>query len=857
MRELRDWMLSRPFASCAPVALAAFPFVYFWEITLGQKVWYGTDIIRLFHPLGVELGRALNEDRLPLWTPFLSAGFPLLAESQIAALYPPNWILFRFLPAHHALSYSMLLHLAWAAVGMYTCARALGVSPASAFLAGFVFSFNAFQISHLIHPPIIAAAAWLPWLIFLQMQCTRARQERSSRFAFHFSLLTFALAAQFLAGSIQIAFLNTLAWLVVGGALSLRAQSAEQSPGSNTEITLQKPRAITTVKSPLTIYRLPITLFLALGIAAAQLLPTAELVGYSVRSDVRVDFAASYALPPNYLAQFVAPFSQGEPSESNNEYWGYFSAGAFLLALAAPFLRRDRFAIFFALLALGALLLALGDAIPLVSFVHRLPVFSFFRVPARYLLLVVFAGALLAAFALDALAARLRRRALLNALALGVIVFDLSATAPPFTLSLAWMNTPAYVQAIVRALPMFDNGRVWADTSFFPSIPGMRNALYPNLASVYGKASAQIFSSLALVRNENYVYNLSPAMLNALHARAVTIPLESRPKSEPLTPPDNLFADIVTNPATLAPTTIYAIELAAFSDQTPELGDGFVAGELQVTFADGNARAFPLRMGIEIADWDHDRVAAMNQVAHRRASVARAFPAFTRAFGRAFDGYAYRARFELSAPREIVRLAVRSNLPPARLIVESVTLFDAPDRAVALATLAGKNDFRVAYFSDTVIVWENRDALPRAFIAENAEVLADDGAVMARMHSREWRPARTVLLSEGKALESRGAAQITREEPMRVQLAANADRAGYVVLADSWYPGWTARVDGRDAPVYRANLIFRAVPLESGEHSIEFVYEPLSFKIGAAVSAASLLATIFVAGLAQKNALGK
>ncbi|MBI3742304.1 MAG: hypothetical protein HY257_11195, partial [Chloroflexi bacterium] len=102
--------------------LIAWPLIYFLPITLGQQVWYGTDIIRLFHPFGVELSRALNAGRLPLWTPNLLAGFPLLAEGQIAALYPPNWILFRLLPAHFAISASILLHLAWAGVGMYWCA---------------------------------------------------------------------------------------------------------------------------------------------------------------------------------------------------------------------------------------------------------------------------------------------------------------------------------------------------------------------------------------------------------------------------------------------------------------------------------------------------------------------------------------------------------------------------------------------------------------------------------------------------------------------------------------------------------------------------------------------------------------
>lgn len=50
----------------AVIFLVAFPFVYFWQVTLGQSVWLTTDILRLFYPFSVELARALNEGRLLL-----------------------------------------------------------------------------------------------------------------------------------------------------------------------------------------------------------------------------------------------------------------------------------------------------------------------------------------------------------------------------------------------------------------------------------------------------------------------------------------------------------------------------------------------------------------------------------------------------------------------------------------------------------------------------------------------------------------------------------------------------------------------------------------------------------------------
>lgn len=993
--------------TCALAFLAAFPFVHFWQITLGQQVWFGTDIIRLFHPFGVELSRALNEGRLPLWTPNLLAGFPLLAEGQIAALYPPNWILFRLLPAHHALSYSILLHMAWAGVGMYACGCAFGLRPTSALLAGFVFQFNGFIFANLVHPPIVVAAAWLPWLIFLQTQFLRAWHARARRAGLYFFLAALALGVQFTTGSVQIAFLNVLAFGVIGifsvwfnnhpsttPQVSLRAVFAKQSPTSNVhpptsntaiassqtlappamageppllrnlrafvvrrperakeagfaecrsrQTQLRKHRFVANYKRvhtrfclyayrklyglvamiqrlqlPPTTYRfvsslllgIALPLLLAAGIAAIQIIPTAELVGYSIRSNVSENFAASYSLPPEFLAQFVAPFAQGEPSESNNEYWGYIGIAPFLFAVAAPFLKRDRRTIFFAAFVLCALFVSVGDLNPLNQFLFRLPFFSFFRVPARYLLLVVFSGAILAAIALDTLAERLESRAdnraffvvilfaalvltvlnltqsklefwldawkwlssqlalaaialvalaltrhasrgVFTAAMLGVVVFDLVSAAPPFTLSLSWINTPAYVQSSVRSLAVFDAGRVWTDQTFFPSVPALRNSLFPNLAGVYNKPSAQIFSSLALARNENFVYNLSPAMLNVLTVRYVTIPLEPRRDGVRIAPPAQFAANVIREEVQIAPTIAQSIEISSFTESASDLPDGTVVAELVLRLRDDSVRTIPLRVGVETADWDFERKAAASAIRHNRARVAHTFPAFWRAFGQTFTGYTHLARFDFSTPIELISVSVREVVPSARFSVERISLLDVNQRAISLAALNHQSEFTLAYLSDTVAVWRNESALPRVFIAHSAQIM-DDARAWSRLHDVDFGPAQEVLLGpESVAAGHLGAApttvsqdqaSITDYQPERVQISVVTDRAGYLVLADSWYPGWQAFVDGAPIPIARADLILRAVPVSAGEHVVTFEYAPASFTLGALVSVASSL----------------
>ncbi|MBI3538081.1 MAG: YfhO family protein, partial [Chloroflexi bacterium] len=195
---------------------------------------------------------------------------------------------------------------------------------------------------------------------------------------------------------------------------------------------------------------------------------------------------------------------------------------------------------------------------------------------------------------------------------------------------------------------------------------------------------------------------------------------------------------------------------------------------------------------------------------------------------------------------------------PARLIVENIFFTDAFNQTISLSTVMGKNNFSVAYWSDTVAVWKNLDALPRVFIAHAAQVLNDDAA-FARLRESGFHPERVVILADGTPLNNddenlQDQIRITRAENTRVEIALTTERAGYVVLADAWYPGWIATVDGIATPIYRADVFFRAVPVEQGAHTIVFEYQPMSFRVGTLISAISLIAaSVLTLGMRRKK----
>ena len=888
--------------------LIAFPFIYFWRVTLGQDVWFTRDISRLYHPFAVLLSRALQEGRLPFWVNELQTGFPLVAEGHVAAFYPPNLLLVKFLPPESALAYEMLLHLAWAACGMYLGVRGMGAHRTSALLAGFTFAFSGFMIQKLYHTPILLTAAWLPWLIFLQDQFQRAHKERQSRAGIWFLLTALAAGIQWLIGFPQIALLNSITCALFGffGGLFWNSQG--------------EPWRLRWRTIPRVIFWTALPLLLSGGIAALQLIPTAELIGYSARaqglSEARLN---EYPMPVDALAQFIAPFVLGEPSDDNIEFWGYFGITTLVWAVGALAMRRDARTFFYLAFTLFFLSLTVGAVNPVFQMLMHLPVFNFFRVPARYLLLVTFGATWLCATTAEILARRVvattnhrvpvmitgimalltlgiisladtqsldfwfalwhvlvwvlgllaailvalawtRRitRGSLAAWMIGLVVLDLSAYAAPFlSTTVARLTPPAYVDQVPRSVPVLDaaraSGRVLTDETIWPSVPALRSSLYPNFGAVYGYEMAHIASPLVFDAIEKYVFNLSPAMLNVMNVRYFAIPLEPRYADRSPTPDATFALDVLDNPMMIPPTPAIALQVESFTDETADL-DGTPVAEIQVTFDDSTTRIFPLRVGIETADWDLGRQSG-DGAAPSRARVVRTVPAFMRSVGSYFDGYVYQARFDLAAsqPRRVTGVMVRALVSRRHLAIEKISLLDAQGDATSLAALGGKNDLTLKYMSDTTAIWENVNVLPRAFLVHRAEVL-DDAQTFNRLEQLDFRPDQIVLLQEGQALTvpeqvdvTRDRVELTRYQPSQVMLIVTTGAPAYLVLADAWYPGWSASVDGEPVTISRADFVFRAIPIAPGQHLVVFNFFPTSVLWGIGVSITTLLVTLAIA----------
>jgi len=140
--------------------------------------------------------------------------------------------------------------------------------------------------------------------------------------------------------------------------------------------------------------------------------------------------------------------------------------------------------------------------------------------------------------------------------------------------------------------------------------------------------------------------------------------------------------------------------------------------------------------------------------------------------------------------------------------------------------------------------------VPRSYIVPKIRFEQDPIKTLTLLSSEEFDPLKEVILetplsaSEDTGFES--SLNIIKYTSTYVAVRAALNNSGILVLADSYYPGWKAYVNGKEEIIRRANLFFRAVPLPAGNHTVEFRYEPMSFRIGLTVSVATIVALSLV-----------
>jgi hypothetical protein len=146
----------------------------------------------------------------------------------------------------------------------------------------------------------------------------------------------------------------------------------------------------------------------------------------------------------------------------------------------------------------------------------------------------------------------------------------------------------------------------------------------------------------------------------------------------------------------------------------------------------------------------------------------------------------------------------------------------------------------------TAFIHRNRGALPRARLVGHP-VYADDFLKAAESVFRLGESLRNRVVVEDPTrplpddATVSGTAQIVEDLPEKVVVETDARMPAYLVLSDTFDPGWSARIDNRPAPIRPAYLAFRAVYLPEGSHTVVFTYRPAGFVMGLALTGCGIV----------------
>ena len=857
-----------------PLLLVLLALAFFYQLVFSGLILARGDTYVYFYPYWDARDTALAAGQLPLWTPDLFMGAPLLANPQLGTFYPPNWLTISLDPPD-SVRISIVLHVVWAALGTYALARRW-LDPVAALVSAVVFAFGGYLGAHVEQINQLQGLSWLPWLFLLL-----DRALRDKRPLLPLALLGLAWGMQILSGHTQTVF-------IAGIGLGVYA----------------------IVVSPKRVIRhtvlLALAALIALIVASPQLILTQELVSLSNRGGgFNPQQATAFSLPPVLLGRGLLP---AYDSQLFGEYVGYVGViGLELAVMGAMSDHRERWP--WLALALVGVLLALGRHNPLYWLLAGLPGFNLFRVPARWLALFALGTALLAGMGVQVITySRQKWRpyglaaGFIGLLALTTLLAGqadaelIDGPAVPAAITwtgwalalgafmVVWWRRSRILMLIVlvielglasQMLPYNDlsDPAVYEDGRFtvyqmqaygsdqsppgrLLSIsdlrfdPGDRAALEKRWSDLNERGVRYAFTAtklqetlapnLPLTWNVPTIDGFGGGVLPTAHYTAFTsllLPQETlrtvdgrlrevlaQPECRGACVPEDRWLDLTGTRYLLTDKVYDLVYESIFYDTQLIFPDEFRLADF--VFFEANAVHVLYSEPATVMDVvvENGCVDGRQECRPYKSST-QMMPDTTQ-----IDGLTL-SRFALDEAVTAAAITINADRPAG---IRAVSLVDT--RTGNFLQLAPPGWRRV--YSADVKIYENLDVMPRAFVVYDAQVFPDtwDGTESAldAMRDPTFDPAQTVTLNVddltsaalGRAEARPYEVEIITYTDERVEVVVNVESEGFLVLVDAFYPGWRATVNGERVDILRANVMFRAVLVPAGESMVVFRFLP-------------------------------
>lgn len=782
--------------------LVAILIICFSKILFTHQIIRAPDIINEFYWGVKEVGRQ------PFWSLFnvdlSSAGWDLLVNSgttneggaaSMQFLFLRNFI-FWLLPNPSNIAWYIVVHLFVGAAGTYYLCRLIGTGRLAALLAALVFAVSTENASLINagHVMKIATISFAPWAFYFLEKGFKTHR------VFYFLTTAVVLSFQFFHTHWQIAYYTCLAVGVYGIARSIGMVMTERDGkkefarllGLNLTLLVFFLSTVAISLVPLANWSKDTNRGVNSGAnAVAAAGGSAQAKGGLEREE-----AMSWSLPPEEIAAFVIPgmfgFSRQEAGENPTNiasfYWGrmYFTQTASYMGLLPWLLlplplifRRDRYT----WLALSALvvgiLFSIGKYTPFYNLLFDyFPGINRFRVPKMIMFIPVLGLGVLSALGLDLLLDPVvRKTEAFKRYILGIVLLPV-ALLMLFAVEIIGRNF--WINQFIEMLGQ--------PTRYEPQSEQLVLQRWGNLMTETGIAvvlSALFAAVFALYHRGKLAAKMLPLVLLALFMADI-----GRVNAK--------FLFLVDEPH--RSTGVKPPEVTFLAGKGKECRTLPMGGDPMVYAAEGipvmfTSNPVQQRRWQELLD-NFSIVSPMTDILNVRYLV-----------------YA-KDQYEQDKPK---------------LGGKFVPVFTSPNGGT--------------------IILENRNVLPKAWLtpvavpvnsAQEALGTLQDPAFNPRLMALVESPPPITMAGPNAPLAgSAGEVRVLRYEGDRIDLEAAVAMNSMMVLGEKYYKGWRATVDGKETEIYPVNHVLRGIYLTPGNHKVEFVFDPMPFKVGKYLTLAS------------------
>lgn len=843
------------------------------------------DAVNYIYPAKEFMAESVRNGTLPLWNPYEFTGYPFTYNTQAGLFYPLS-IFYYILPGATAVDLLIIVQMCLGAWFMFIYLRHIGLKWLAALIGATTFIFNGLMISWLEWQVVHAAIIWLPaQLYFVEKIADKLKSNTAS------NRLTSLMGE-----IIGLGILVAIPWLgghwswTLYGSMTLALYMAARFKifQIGWAYVRGKNRNLNGMRLPLTVSA--ISLSIGMGLSLVQILPAFNYLSQTHRQALSIGDSMRQGLFSRGIVALIPNFF-GNPIHDN--WWGptnsnfvetifYTGVLTLLLSCLVLFLRRDFHSLFFSIWGGTTLLWALGSPAYLVLYI--LPVFNGIQ-PSRAAFLVTFSQSVLLALAVDKLmASKIERPKLLLKAIWGLAgLFLLIGAAYFFYYRADVLRTWAYLRPNVTHFLLF-----------------FVIALLLVMARIRTLIKPQLFGWLALLLITSdlflfgFGFNTVSDVTDLYPETTASTFLSQDPELYRITAPAEGWAFLPNTSLVFRIPSLSAYEPGVLQRISNMLGaaEGGDIIRFDRVLLPLSALDSPIldMLNVKYVTTMNDYWTDAPEVDTVQESIEGWSPLPTEQTFSISEAGLQRVDLYFQTTgspegRVIVRILSEDNVfefahaeMDANIIQNEdwTSFFFEPfpstwgrtfrlrvefiGKGGEVAVGESRNDEvarRIYYLPRPGLLFEegktriylNEGYFPRAMMVPHAQIVANEEEALTAVINNQSQLREVVFLElEGKPMPPQLETAISPNTEViidsydlnAIELSVDLEAPGFLVLSDTYYAGWSAKVDGEKTPIYRANSLLRAIYVPAGMHTITFKFMPLDFVVGGIISLTTL-----------------